>query len=81
MLYFILGGGASMEEYLIKNTTRAQREKLVRDSLNCGGGGCENCSACGVFGAGDPFEMYRPYIDGEKELKEITLEFAAKYIR
>lgn len=70
-----------MEEYLIKNTTRAQREKLVRDSLNCGGGGCENCSACGVFGAGDPFEMYRPYIDGEKELKEITLEFAAKYIR
>lgn len=70
-----------MEEYLIKNTTREQREKIVRDALGCGGGGCENCSACGIYGAIDPYEMYQPYIDGEKELLEITKEFHAKYIR
>lgn len=70
-----------MDEFLIKNTTREQREKIVRDALGCGGSSCENCSACGVYGAGDPFEMYQPYIDGEKEITEITKEFKTSYIR
>lgn len=70
-----------MEEYLIKNTTREQREQIVRSSLDCGGGGCENCSACGAYGAIDPYDMYQPYIDGVKELTEITQEFSASYIR
>jgi hypothetical protein len=67
--------------YLIKNTTREQREKIVKDSLGCGGGGCENCSSCGVFGAGDPYDMYQPYIDGQKELADINREFSARYLR
>jgi hypothetical protein len=70
-----------MEKYLIKNTTKEQREQIVKDALSCGGGGCENCSACGIYGASDPYDMYQPYIDGEKELFEITKEFNAKYIR
>ena len=70
-----------MDEYLIKNTTREQRERIVRDSLSCGGGGCENCSGCGVYGAGDPYEMYRPYIEVLKELSEISREFRANYLR
>ncbi len=70
-----------LDQYLIKNTTREQREKIVRDSLSCGGGGCENCSSCGVYGASDPYDMYQPYIDGEKELAQITQEFVARYIR
>jgi hypothetical protein len=68
------------ERYLIKNTTREQREQLVRDSLACGGGGCENCSACGVYGAGDPFDFYQPYIDGLKEIKDINEELKARYL-
>jgi hypothetical protein len=67
--------------YSIKNTTREQREKIIRDSLGCGGGGCENCSACGVYGAGDPFDMYQPYIDGLKEIEDINREFNARLIR
>ncbi len=67
--------------FLIKNTTRAEREKIVRDALACGGGGCENCSSCSVYGAGDPFEMYRPYVDGEKEIDEINREYSARYLR
>lgn len=68
-----------MSKYLIKNTTREQREKIIIDSLNCGGGGCENCSSCGVFGIQDPYEMYKPYIDGEKEISEINAEFRSSY--
>jgi hypothetical protein len=68
-------------QYLIKNTTREQREKIVRDALSCGGDGCENCSACGVYGAGDPFDMYQPYIDGQKEIEDINREFRARYLK
>lgn len=67
--------------HLIKNTTREQREKIVRDSLGCGGGCCENCSSCGVYGAGDPVDMYQPYIEGEKEIDDINREFRARYLR
>ncbi len=70
-----------LERFLIKNTTRGEREKIVRDSLSCGGGGCENCSACGVYGAGDPVEMFQPYIEGKKEIAEINREFQARYLR
>jgi hypothetical protein len=70
-----------MDNFLIKNTTREQREQIVRNSLGCGGGGCENCSACGVYGAGDPFDMYQPYIDGEKEIAEINEEFKASFLK
>jgi len=67
------------DRFLIKNTTRQEREQIVKNSLSCGGGGCEDCSSCGVYGAGDPFDMYEPYIDGTKEIHEITQEFRARY--
>jgi hypothetical protein len=67
--------------YLVRNTTREEREKIIRDSLGCGGGGCENCSACGVYGAGDPLDMYQPYIEGLKEIEDINREFKARYFR
>ncbi len=69
-----------MDEYLIKNTTKEQREKIIRDSLGCGSGGCENCSACGAYGAINPYDMYQPYIDGEKELAEINAEFRSSFL-
>jgi hypothetical protein len=70
-----------LDKHLIKNTTREQREQIVRTSLGCGGGGCENCSACGVYGAGDPFAMYQPYIDGAQEIADINDAFRARYLR
>ena len=62
------------EEYLIKNTTREQREKFVYDSLGCQAG----CDACGISTA---YDMYQDYIDGKKELKEITMEFSRGYVK
>jgi hypothetical protein len=70
-----------VDPYLVKNTTREQREQIIKDSLNCGGGGCENCSSCGVYGAGDPFDMYQPYIEGQKEIADINREFNARFLR
>lgn len=63
------------ERFLIKNTTREQREQIVRASLSCGGGGCDECSGCGVYGAGNAYEMYLPYIEGKLELREINERF------
>ena len=39
---------------LIKDTTCEEREEIVRSALDCGGGGCENCSSC-CLGGGDPY--------------------------
>ncbi|MCR5329443.1 MAG: hypothetical protein K6E12_11430 [Saccharofermentans sp.] len=38
-----------MRSILIKDTTREEREAIVRASLDCGGG-CEYCSSCWLGG-------------------------------
>ena len=45
-----------MQSLLIKDTTRAQREEIVRRAL-CDGG-CDGCSGCGNLGGGRVEEMY-----------------------
>ena len=62
---------------LIKDTTREEREEIIKNALSCGGG-CENCTACWL-GGGDPFKMYQDYIDGKREIREINMEFRANY--
>ena len=47
--------------YLISETTRVEREKIVADSLGNISAGCDGCMA-GLA------EMYQDYIDGKKEL-------------
>ena len=53
-----------MQSLLIKDTTRAQREEIVRRALSVCGSPCEGCSGCGNLGGGRVDEIYRPYIDG-----------------
>lgn len=62
-----------MEKFLIKNTTREERERIVRESLCYSDIGCEDY--------GDGYDMYIPYIEGKKELKEITMEYNARYVK
>lgn len=61
-----------MESILIKDTTREQRERIVAESLGDTSGSCDGCMA----GLAD---MYQDYIDGKKELREINMEFRARY--
>lgn len=60
--------------YLISETTKEEREKIVRDSLGNISANCDGCMA----GLAD---MYQDYIDGKKELRQINMEFHARYIK
>ena len=59
--------------YLISETTREEREKIVADSLGNIDANCDGCMA-GLA------EMYQDYIDGKKELRDINMEFNARYV-
>lgn len=61
------------KSYLIKDTTREQREQIVKESLGYSEIGCDD--------GNDGYEMYLPYIEGKKELKEITMEYRARYLK
>lgn len=68
------------KKILIKNTTRGQREEIIRKALCSCGANCAECSSCENFGAVSPLKMYQPYIDGKKEISEINYEYAANYL-
>lgn len=55
-----------MQSILIKDTTREQREQIVRDSL-----GDEYDVGCGYESTGIDYQLY---IDGKKELRELNEE-------
>lgn len=63
------------ERYLIANTTRKEREQIVKDALEYSEVGCEGC------GAALGYDMYQPYIDGEMEISEVTQNFHRNYVK
>ena len=63
-----------MSGYLIKDTTIEERRKIVGESLGNIEAACDGCSQRVV-------DMYDAYIRGEKELREINMEFNARYVR
>jgi hypothetical protein len=60
--------------YLIKDTTREEREQIVKESLGNIEANCDGCMA-GLA------EMYNDYIEGKKELRDINMEFNARYVK
>ncbi len=61
-----------IKSLLIKDTTREEREQIVAESIGNVNGSCDGCSA-GLA------EMYQDYIDGKKEIRDINMEFRARY--
>ena len=61
-----------MKSFLIKDTTKEEREQIVTESLGNIQGSCDGCAA----GLAD---MYQDYIDGIKEIRDINMEFRAHY--
>ena len=51
-----------MQSLLIKDTTRAQREEIVRRALSACGSPCDGCNGCGNAGGGRVDSIYQPYI-------------------
>lgn len=64
--------GETEMSILIKDTTREERERIVKESLGNMDGACDGCMA-GLA------EMYQDYIDGKKEIRDINMEFRARY--
>ena len=62
-----------MRSILIKDTTREERERIVAESIGNINGSCDGCAS----GLAD---MYQDYIDGKREIKEINMEFRARYV-
>ena len=60
--------------YLICDTTKEEREKLVAEALGNIEATCDGC----MPGLAD---MYQDYIDGNKELREINMEFQARCVK
>ncbi len=67
---------------LIKDTTREEREQIVRQALwgTCGAE-CEFCSGCDNLGGGRIESIYQPYIDGLMEISEINANYSAPFVR
>ena len=63
-----------MAGYLIKDTTKEEREQIVAESLGNIEATCDGCMS-GLA------EMYQDYIDGKKELREINMESNARYVK
>ncbi len=70
-----------MQSVLIRDTTRAQREQIVRQGLAACGSSCEGCNGCDNLGGGRVDAYYQPYIDGEKELWELNAEYRRGPVR
>ncbi len=61
-----------MKSLLIADTTREEREAIVAESIGNIDGACDGCSP-GLI------EMYQDYIEGRRELRDINMEFNARY--
>ena len=61
-----------MKSLMIADTTREEREQIVAESIGNIDGLCDGCSP-GLL------KMYQDYIDGRRELREINMEFNARY--
>lgn len=60
--------------YLVNETTRGEREQIVKDSLGNINASCDGCMAGLV-------EMYQDYIAGKRELRDINMGFRTSYIK
>ena len=60
---------------LIKDTTREERIRIVQEGLSQCGGACDFCNGCDNLGGGSVDTFYEPYINGEKELRQINEEY------
>lgn len=70
-----------MRSLLIKDTTREERMKIVEEALAVCGGACDFCNGCDNIGGGSVDSLYQPYIDGEKELRDINMEYNRSTVR
>ena len=70
-----------MKSILIRDTTREERIQIINQSLAVCGSSCDFCNGCDNLGGGRVETIYQPYIDGEKEIAQINMEFRSGLTR
>lgn len=70
-----------IKSILIKDTTKEERIRIVQEGLNQCGGACDFCNGCDNLGGGAVDAFYEPYINGEKELRELNEEYRSNFDR
>jgi hypothetical protein len=69
------GLNVEIKSILIKDTTKEERIQIVQQGLNQCGGACDFCNGCDNLGGGSVDSFYEPYINGEKELRQLNEEY------
>ena len=69
------GSNMEIKSLLIKDTTKEERIRIVQEGLNQCGGACDFCNGCDNLGGGSVDAFYEPYINGEKELRQLNEEY------
>lgn len=64
-----------IKSILIKDTTREERIRIIQEGLNQCVGACDFCNGCDNLGGGSVDSFYEPYINGEKELRQLNEEY------
>ena len=77
----------------IQNSSREEREMYIKEHFKCISD-CDSCGICTIYRNQDPVLVYKdnigggrtdtfyqPYIDGEKELREINAEYIAGRVK
>lgn len=59
----------------IKGSTREEREQYIAELFRCKNGDCENCGICRIFAGTSPEEVYRDFVEGRREVAEISREW------
>ena len=68
-----------IKSILIKDTTKEERIRIVQEGLSQCGGACDFCNGCDNLGGGLVDAFYEPYINGEKELRQLNEEYPKSY--
>lgn len=61
-----------MKSRLIKDTTKEERINIINEMYHCISD-CDMCGICAVFKGKSPLDVYIDYIDGKKEINEISI--------
>ena len=64
-----------IKSILIEDTTKEERIRIVQEGLSQCGGACDFCNGCDNLGGGLVDAFYEPYINGEKELRQLNEEY------
>ena len=65
-----------LKSLLIKDTTKEEKNSYCSGrGLNQCGGACDFCNGCDNLGGGSVDAFYEPYINGEKELRQLNEEY------